>query len=74
MIHRVCRKNTLVAASRVKSMNLYVDMLSSFSLDNLLRKLGDINLWFDSKAYNIVKLSHHIWLLSILDYIVENKK
>jgi hypothetical protein len=52
MIHRVYRKNTLVPAGRVKSMNLDVDMLSGFSLDNLLIKLGDINHWFDSKAYN----------------------
>ena len=74
MIHRVCRKNMLVAASRVKSMNLDVEKLSGFSLDNLLRKLRDINPWFDNKAYNIVEMTHHIWLLSILDYIVENKK
>jgi len=55
-------------------MNLDVVTLSGFSLDNPLRKLGDINLWVDSKAYNIVEMTHHIWLLSILDYIIENKK
>ena len=33
-------------------------------------KLGDINFWVDSKGYNIVEMTHHIWLLAIVDYII----
>lgn len=44
--------------------------LSGFSHDNPLRKLGDINLWVDSNAYNIVENLHQLWLLSIVDLIV----
>ena len=67
-------ENMLVGASRAKSMNLDVVTLSGFSLDNPLRQLGDINLWVDSKAYNIVEMTHHVWLLAIIDYLIELNK
>ena len=38
--------------------------LSGFKPDNPLRKLGNINLWVDSHSYNVVEMTHHIWLLS----------
>jgi D-sedoheptulose 7-phosphate isomerase len=44
--------------------------LSGFNVDNPLRKLGDINLWVDSHSYNVIEMTHHIWLLSVVDYIV----
>ncbi len=66
-------ENMLVGAKKAKSMNLNVVTLSGFSLDNPLRQLGDINLWVDSKAYNIVEMTHHIWLLAIVDYIIEKE-
>ena len=34
-----------------------------------LKKLGNVNFWIDSKAYNIVEMTHHVWLLSIVDYL-----
>jgi D-sedoheptulose 7-phosphate isomerase len=52
-------------------MNLNVVTLSGFSSKNPLRNLGDINLWVDSNAYNIIEMTHHVWLLSIVDYIIE---
>jgi D-sedoheptulose 7-phosphate isomerase len=64
----------LVGAKKAKSMNVDVVTLSGFSLDNPLRQLGDINLWVDSKAYNIVEMTHHIWLLAIIDYLIELNK
>ena len=67
-------ENMLVGASRAKSMNLDVVTLSGFSLDNPLRKLGDINLWVNSSAYNIVEMTHHVWLLAIIDYLIELNK
>ena len=45
-----------------------------FRADNPLRTLGDINLWIDSTAYNIVEMTHHVWLLAIIDYLIEQKR
>jgi D-sedoheptulose 7-phosphate isomerase len=69
-------KNMIVAANKAKSINVGIVTLSGFSSDNPLRKLGDINLWVDSNIYNIVEMTHNIWLLSMVDYIIElsNKK
>ena len=64
-------KNMLVGAKKAKLMNLSVITLSGFSFDNPLRKMGDINLWVDSNAYNIVEMTHHVWLLSVADYIIK---
>ena len=48
--------------------------LSGFANDNPLRKLGDINLWLDSKAYNYVENIHQVWLLSIVDLIIGKRE
>ena len=50
-------------------MGLDVVTLSGFDGNNPLRKLGNINMWTDSSEYNVVEMTHHIWLLSIIDYI-----
>jgi len=62
-------QNIINAAIRAKSMGIFVVTLSGFDKNNPLKKLGDINLWLDSKGYNIVEMTHHIWLVSIVDYI-----
>ena len=43
---------------------------SGFDRNNPLRKLGDINFWVDSKAYNFVENTHQAWLLCIVDMII----
>jgi D-sedoheptulose 7-phosphate isomerase len=63
-------ENILNAAEKAKLMNIKVITLSGFNSDNNLRSKGDINLWVNSKAYNIVEMVHHIWLLSIVDSII----
>jgi D-sedoheptulose 7-phosphate isomerase len=63
-------KNIINGAIKAKEMGLTVVTLSGFSEKNPLRSLGDINLWVDSKGYNIVEMTHHIWLVAIVDYIV----
>jgi len=63
-------KNVVNAARRAKELNMSVITFTGFDGDNPLRKLGDINFWVDSKAYNIVEMTHHIWLLAIVDYII----
>tara|TARA_Y100000590_G_scaffold470490_1_gene665676 strand:+ start:4440 stop:5006 length:567 start_codon:yes stop_codon:yes gene_type:complete len=48
--------------------------LSGFENDNPLRKLGDINLWVNSKAYNFVENIHQLWLLGIVDLIIGSRE
>jgi D-sedoheptulose 7-phosphate isomerase len=67
-------ENMIVAANKAKSIGVSVVTLSGFSCDNPLRMLGDINLWVDGNSYNIIEMTHHIWLLAIVDYIIENNK
>jgi D-sedoheptulose 7-phosphate isomerase len=67
-------ENMLVAANKAKTMNTDVVTLSGFSSENPLRKLGDINFWVDSSEYNNIEMVHHIWLLAIIDFVIENNK
>jgi len=64
--------NVVNAANRAKELNMSVITFSGFESNNPLRKHGDINFWVDSKGYNIVEMTHHIWLLAIVDYIIGN--
>jgi D-sedoheptulose 7-phosphate isomerase len=65
-------KNIVNGANWAKQNGLSVVTLSGFNSDNPLKKIGDINLWVDSRGYNIIEMAHHIWLVSIVDYIVGN--
>jgi|TARA_Y100000310_G_scaffold29109_1_gene27655 D-sedoheptulose 7-phosphate isomerase len=62
--------NVVNVAKRAKEFNMGIITFSGFKSDNLLCQLGDINFWVDSHAYNIVEMTHHIWLLAIIDYII----
>ena len=64
-------ENIVNAAHKAKNMGLPVVTLSGFSSDNKLRKCGDINLWVDSAKYNVVEIVHQTWILSIIDYLIE---
>jgi D-sedoheptulose 7-phosphate isomerase len=66
--------NILNAAQTARQLKLTVITVSGFAADNPLCSLGDVNLWVDSTAYNVVEMTHHIWLLAIADYIIEMKK
>ena len=65
--------NMLNGAKQAKEMNLTSITLSGFRSDNLLKTLGDVNLWVDSTSYNIVEMTHHVWLLAIIDYLIDQK-
>jgi len=66
--------NMLNGAEKAKAMGLSLVTVSGFSADNPIRKLGDLNLWVDSSEYNIVEMTHHVWLVAIIDYLIETKK
>jgi D-sedoheptulose 7-phosphate isomerase len=62
--------NIVNGSRKAKEMGLSVVTLSGFDAHNPLRTSGDINFWVDSSAYNTVEMSHLVWLLSIVDYLV----
>ena len=64
-------QNMLNGAEQASAMGLAVISLSGFSPDNPLRRLGALNLWAASDSYNIVEMTHHVWLLAIVDYLTE---
>ena len=64
--------NVINAANVSKKLGLPVITFSGMSPQNPLRNKGDINLWVDSNIYNIVEMTHHIWLLAIVDMIISN--
>ena len=63
-------KNVLEAAKICKKKKLLLYTFTGFSKSNPLKKMGNINLWVNSKAYNIIENIHQIWLLSIVDRII----
>ena len=64
-------QNMINASLKASGMGLNVITVSGFLTDNPLRKLGNLNLWVDSTEYNIVEMTHHIWLVAIIDYLIE---
>lgn len=66
--------NIINAANTSKNLNLSLITFSGFKSDNPLRKMGDINFWVDNKSYNVVEMTHHIWLLAIVDAWIERNK
>jgi len=65
--------NIINGVAQARKMGLSVITLSGFNSDNRLRALGDVNFWCDSDAYNVVEMTHHVWLLAIVDYIIQVK-
>ena len=55
--------------ARKKKINQIITFTGN-NKDNKLKKLGDINFWVDSKAYNHIENVHQILLLSLVDLII----
>ena len=66
-------KNIINGAKFAKKIGCEVITLTGFSKKNKLKKIGNINLWLNSKNYNLIEMTHHIWLLSFVDYIAKSK-
>jgi len=62
--------NMINAAVMANSMGIHVITLTGFKQDNPLKKLGELNFWLDSKAYNVIENTHQIWLLMVCDLII----
>ena len=66
-------KNIINGAKFAKKIGCKVVTLTGFKKNNKVRKIGHINLWLDSKNYNLVEMTHHVWLLAIVDFIARAK-
>lgn len=67
-------ENAVKAAQKAKELGLKTITFSGFNNDNPLKNIGDINLWVDAQIYNIVEMTHHIWLLAIVDMIISENQ
>ena len=54
-------------------MQIPIITFSGFSKKNPLKELGDVNFWVDSDQYNTIEIVHQTWILSIVDYIINQK-
>lgn len=66
--------NIVNAAHRARQMKIPVITFSGFEPENPLRKLGGLNFWADSREYNVVEMTHHVWLLALVDKLVADDK
>ena len=64
-------KNMLNAVISAKKLGVKkIITFTGNKKNNSLSKLGDINFWVDSKAYNHIENIHQILLLSLVDLII----
>tara|TARA_Y100000590_G_C15415388_1_gene899209 strand:+ start:213 stop:782 length:570 start_codon:yes stop_codon:yes gene_type:complete len=67
--------NMLNACKAAKNKKLSkIITFSGHEKNNPLSKLGDINLWIDSKAYNFIENTHQVWLLAVVDLIIGKRE
>lgn len=62
--------NVVEAAKYSKKESMPIITFTGFDNENNLKKEGDINFWVNSRAYNVVEMVHHIWLLGVCDAII----
>jgi D-sedoheptulose 7-phosphate isomerase len=63
-------RNMINACKICKKKKLKVITLTGHDRKNPLRRISDVNLHVESKAYNFVENIFQIWLLSIVDLII----
>jgi len=63
--------NIVNAARHAREHGLHCVTFTGFASNNPLRALGDLNLWLECNAYNVVETTHLIWVLLIVN-LLEN--
>ena len=64
--------NAVKAAKKKKFSKIVT--FTGFNINNSLKKIGDINIWINSKMYNVIENSHQFYLLLLLYMIKKFKK
>lgn len=59
--------NIVEAAKYVVAKKNKLITLSGFKRENKLSRFGDVNIWINSKNYNLIETMHYIYLLSIIE-------
>jgi D-sedoheptulose 7-phosphate isomerase len=67
-------QNVVNAAHYCVENSIKLVTFTGFNGNNPLAKLGSINLFLDSSAYNIIECIHMIWLTMACDYIIGNNQ
>jgi D-sedoheptulose 7-phosphate isomerase len=62
--------NMVRAAQYALARGLRLVTFTGFLANNPLKELGQLNFWVDSQAYNVIEMTHHIWLLAVCDLII----
>ena len=62
--------NMVRAAEYARRKRLKLVTFTGFFSDNPLKAQGDLSLWVNSRAYNVIEMTHHIWLLAVCDLIM----
>ena len=65
--------NIVNGAKFAKKNGCKVVTLTGFKKNNKVSKIGHVNLWLDSNNYNLIEMTHHFWLLLIVDCIAKSK-
>lgn len=63
-------RNMICAAEHARQRGTTLVTFTGFDVTNPLKGIGDLNLWVNSRAYNIVEMTHQIWLLAVCDLII----
>ena len=61
-------RNMINAAKFCQKHNIELVTFTGFKKNNLLSRMGKVNFWVNSKKYNIVEMTHHVWVLMAVDY------
>ena len=65
--------NIINGAKKANEMGLKVISFTGFKKLNAVSKNSYLNFWVNSNEYNIIEMAHHVWLVSLVDYIDELK-
>lgn len=63
----------LNAAKYLKKNKIFLITFTGFKKNNPLSKIGNTNIWINSKSYNYVEMAHLQLLMMIIDSINEEK-
>lgn len=62
--------NMVNAARYAAARGLTVVTFTGFAESNPLKAIGSLNFWVESRAYNVIEMTHHIWLLAVCDLLI----
>ena len=62
-------RNMVNAARHAVERGLTLVTFTGFAKDNPLQQWGHLNFWVDSRAYNVIEMTHQMWLLAVCDLI-----